>query len=731
MDSAKERSRFPLWLTAVLVALCVCIIAGGYWFYRDQDSSARGAARDELHSIAQLKVGQIVRWRAERLGNAGVISDSPLSAGGVQRWLDSGHPADEADLRAWLNSVMERYAYSGAVLADSFGEVLLAVGSDGQLAPEGVAAVKEAIAKRVPLLTDPHENSDGTVHIDAVAPLYLEADTSSEPLGAVVLHTDASEFLFPLIQSWPTPSDTAETLLVRRAGDQVLFLNELRFRSEAALRLTFPLSETGLPAAMAVQGVTGLVEGPDYRGVEVLADLRPVPGSSWFMVAKVDKSEALAGVGLKSGLIFGLVFVAVAAITGGSLLTWQWGLKRRYREAYAAEAALRASEEQLRQAQKMEAVGQLAGGIAHDFNNLLTAILGYSDLLLADEQVAALPQKADVEEIHKAAERAGSLTRQLLAFSRRQALRPEVISPNSILTGMEPLLRRTLGEDIDLVSLTQADVGHVEIDLHQFEQVLLNLALNARDAMPNGGKLTLEVANVELGEKYCSSHPEATPGSYVMLAVSDTGTGMDEATRTRVFEPFFTTKPPGQGTGLGLAMVYGMVKQSRGNVFVYSELGHGTTFKIYLPRVAERCAPERTALPHVPARGGRETVLVVEDESSLRILIERVLEGAGYQVVTFGSADAAADALDSARVIPDLLLTDIVLPGSLQGKDLADRALAQMPELRVLYISGYTRNAIVHAGRLDEGVNFLEKPFTPEALARAVRQVLDGAEGPG
>lgn len=681
--------------------------------------------------IAALKVDQIVRWRAERLGDAGVISESPPVADAVVRWLESGRPADEKGLTTWLQSIVDRYHYSGANLTGPSGEVLLAVGHDCALTEQGIAAVLEAVTKRAPVLTDLHENADGTAHIDAIAPIYTGAGASGEPLAAVVLHTDAGEFLFPFIQSWPTPSETAETLLVRREGDRVLFLNELRFQSDTALRLTFPLSDGSLPAAMAVQGATGPVQARDYRGVEVLADMRAVPGSPWFMVAKVDESEALAGVGLKSGLIFGLAFVAVASIIGGSLLVWQWGLKRRYQEAYAAESALRASEEQLRQAQKMEAVGQLAGGVAHDFNNLLTAIMGYSELLLADEQVRALPQRGDVEEIRKAAERAGSLTRQLLAFSRRQALRPEVISPNSILMGMEPLLRRTLGEDIDLVSLTQADIGYVEVDMHQFEQVLLNLALNARDAMPNGGKLTLEVANVELGEQYCSSHPEATPGSYVMLAVSDTGTGMDEATRMRVFEPFFTTKPPGQGTGLGLAMVHGIVKQSRGNVFVYSELGEGTTFKIYLPRVAERPASEGLAVPHLPAGEGGETVLVVEDESSVRTLIERVLGAAGYRVSSFGSADDAANALDSEQVTPELLLTDIVLPGVLQGKELADRALAQIPGLRILYISGYTRNAIVHAGRLDEGVNFLEKPFTPEALARAVRQVLDGAEGPG
>ncbi len=394
-------------------------------------------------------------------------------------------------------------------------------------------------------------------------------------------------------------------------------------------------------------------------------------------------------------------------------------------ERRRAEEALRERDEQLRQSQKMEAVGQLAGGIAHDFNNLLTSILGYSELLLASEEIAGSPAGEDIQEIKHAAERASALTRQILAFSRRQALRPDVVSLNEVLNGMEPLLRRTLGENIDLISLEHPDLGHAEIDVHQFEQVLMNLAINARDAMPAGGRLTLETANVELDEEYCSSHPEATPGACVMLAVSDTGIGMDEATLGHAFEPFFTTKAPGEGTGLGLATVFGIVKQSRGNIFLYSEPGKGTTFKIYLPRVATREATEAVVIPERIPSLGNEAVMVVEDESSLRSLIARVLGAAGYKVVCFGSADEAMAALEQGELAIDLLLTDVVLPGVMQGNDLARLVQNSRPDLPVLYMSGYTRNAIVHAGRLDKGINFLEKPFTPEALAQTVRKVLD------
>jgi two-component system cell cycle sensor histidine kinase/response regulator CckA len=393
-------------------------------------------------------------------------------------------------------------------------------------------------------------------------------------------------------------------------------------------------------------------------------------------------------------------------------------------ERKQAEASLLEREEQLRQSQKMEAVGQLAGGIAHDFNNLLTTITGYSELLLSSAELAHTPALEDIKEIKLAADRAAALTRQILAFSRKQALRPTSILLNDVLTAMVPLLNRTLGEDIDLVSVLQADLGHAEVDLHQFEQVLTNLALNARDAMPAGGRLTLETANTELDEGLCLSHPGLTPGDFVMLAVSDTGIGMGPAILEHIFEPFFTTKAPGEGTGLGLAVVYGIVKQSHGSISVSSEPGKGTTFRIYLPRVSAREAVEVLAPPAYVPSSARETVMVVEDEPSLRSLIERVLTVAGYRVFSFGSAAEAIAAFDEGWPV-DLLLTDVVLPGGMQGNELVRMVQDARPELPVLYMSGYTRDAIVHAGRLDEGVTFLEKPFTPENLTRMVGRVLE------
>ncbi len=394
-------------------------------------------------------------------------------------------------------------------------------------------------------------------------------------------------------------------------------------------------------------------------------------------------------------------------------------------ERKRAEDVLRQSEEQLRQAQKMEAVGQLAGGIAHDFNNVLTSIIGYSDLVLASEECADSSLRDDVREIKAAAERASALTRQILAFSRRQALRPEVLSLNDVLESMERLLRRTLGEDIDLVSFLDLDLGLVEVDANQLGQVLVNLALNARDAMRMGGRLTLETANVELSQEDSRDLPGLIPGRYVMLAVSDTGVGMDEGTRSHVFEPFFTTKEPGKGTGLGLATVYGVVKQSGGCVFVRSELGQGATFKVYLPRV-EKPAKQREGIANSPdSVVGHETILVVEDEAAVRELVRRVLERLGYTVLTVGTGDGALIFLEETKAPVELLLTDVVLPGTLQGNELARAAGVLRPSLPVLYMSGYTRDTIVHSGRLDEGVNYLEKPFTADQLARRVREVLD------
>jgi two-component system, cell cycle sensor histidine kinase and response regulator CckA len=382
-----------------------------------------------------------------------------------------------------------------------------------------------------------------------------------------------------------------------------------------------------------------------------------------------------------------------------------------------------ALEGQLRQSQKMEAIGRLAGGVAHDFNNLLTVILGYAQTL-ADRLPAGSKLADSTVQIKSAAERAAGITRQLLAFSRKQVLSPQIIDLNDILLNIDSLLRRLIGEDVEVLTVPAANLGSVKADPGQIEQVIMNLALNARDAMPHGGKLTLETANVELDGTYSKEHVPIEPGSYVMFVVSDNGVGMPPEVQARIFEPFFTTKEVGKGTGLGLSTVYGIIKQSGGFIWVYSEPGQGTSFKIYFPRVEE---PAQALTANKPADGiqrGTETILLVEDDNQLRQLSASVLELYGYKVlIASGPAEGLAICRANHKEIR-LLITDVVMP-VMNGRQLAEQIQKISPETRVLYISGYTNNAIVHYGVLDEGLSFLQKPFTLTALVNKVRSVLD------
>jgi PAS domain S-box-containing protein len=391
----------------------------------------------------------------------------------------------------------------------------------------------------------------------------------------------------------------------------------------------------------------------------------------------------------------------------------------------------RVLEQQLRQSQKMEAVGRLAGGIAHDFNNLLMVISGYSEFLL--ERLGPEPAlRSPAQEIASAAERASSLTRQLLAFSRKQMLVPRILDLNGIVTENLKMLTRMIGEDIDLVMVPHADLGAVRADAGQIEQVIMNLAVNARDAMPSGGKLTIETSNVTMDEEYARFHAPLHPGDYVMLAISDTGAGMDAETQSHIFEPFFTTKGP-KGTGLGLSTVYGIVKQSGGFIWVYSELGKGTTFKVYLPRVpypGERLAPPVTAVveTHKP-EPGTETILLVEDEANLRYLARQFLEKQGYRVIEAADGAVAMQIVVAHEGVIHLLLTDVIMPG-MNGRELAQRVSEIRPNVKVLYMSGYTENVIGHNGTLDAGVRLLQKPFNLRDLKDKVREVLDATPIP-
>jgi PAS domain S-box-containing protein len=374
-------------------------------------------------------------------------------------------------------------------------------------------------------------------------------------------------------------------------------------------------------------------------------------------------------------------------------------------------------------AQKMEAIGRLAAGVAHDFNNLLTVVNGYCGMLLAQLKEHDSMYE-EVSEINRAGERAATLTRQLLAFSRKQILKPCVIDLNTTVADMDRMLQRLIGEDVDLVTVLDPNLGTVDADPGQIEQVIMNLAVNARDAMPKGGKLTVETANVDLQESIIHRHVKMSPGAYVTLSVTDTGTGMDTETQVRIFEPFFTTKHHGEGTGLGLSTVYGIVQQSGGTILLYSEPGHGSTFKVYLPRVRKVAAHVDTARAVAQPRGS-ETILVVEDDDAVRNLICMILQKQGYAVLRGKNGGEGLLVCEQHAGKIDLMITDVIMP-AMSGSDLAGRLKAVRPEMKVLYMSGYTDSAIVHHGVLAAGTPFLEKPFPPETVARKVREVLDG-----
>ena len=427
---------------------------------------------------------------------------------------------------------------------------------------------------------------------------------------------------------------------------------------------------------------------------------------------RIKDSEVIAA--LKAG--------AADHLTRSNLMRLNAAVEREIRAVKIRRERIRL-EEQFRQAQKMEAVGRLAGGVAHDFNNLLTVITGYSDLLLSGRDLTN-SQRTALEEVRRSAERGGALTQQLLSFSRRQPLETRTVHLNSLILQVEKMLRRLIGEDIDLVTIPAAAVDIVDADPGRLEQVIMNLVVNARDAMPHGGKLTIETGSIQLDESFSAKQLGVRPGRFVTLSVTDTGIGMDEATMAHLFEPFFTTKNPGRGTGLGLATAYGIIRQSGGAIGFFSQPGIGTTARIYLPIADEkaRIAAENAALP--PPMTGAETILLVEDETRVRKLIAGVLATRGYTVIEATRGEEAIRLCKEHKGKIDLAVVDVVMP-EMSGPDLARQVAPLCPGLRLLYISGYTDEAIVHHGIHESGAAFLQKPFLPDALARKVREVLD------
>jgi PAS domain S-box-containing protein len=499
---------------------------------------------------------------------------------------------------------------------------------------------------------------------------------------------------------------------------------EMALRSSQALLHSVVTSAPIVLFALDQNGVFTLSEGKGLEGLG-LAPGELVGASA----VEAFRDQTAFGEHLRRALA-GEAFVASSEVAGRSFDTW-------YSPRIGADGTVsgvlgvatdlterRQLEEQLRQAQKLESLGLLAGGIAHDFNNIITAITGYADLI-ADQLPPGDSVRDEVAEITRAAEKAALLTYQLLAFSRKQLLRPETLSLNTIVADVSRMLRRVIGEDISLVVRGVEELGQASADPGQIGQVILNLAVNARDAMPNGGTLTIETANVELDDDNAATDGSMPRGPHVMLAVRDTGTGMSTDVRARIFEPFFTTKGIGKGTGMGLATVYGIVSQSGGHVSVESEPGQGTTFKVYLPRVAEAARSAAAPARDLPFARGTETVLLVEDEEVVRRLARRALETCGYTVLEAGNGEEAVALSASRAAHIDILITDVVMP-KMSGRELVEHLSVTRPGLKILYMSGYTDDAVVHRGVLNEATHFLQKPFTMRALARKIRDVLDG-----
>jgi two-component system, cell cycle sensor histidine kinase and response regulator CckA len=458
---------------------------------------------------------------------------------------------------------------------------------------------------------------------------------------------------------------------------------------------------------------------PQFNGLEALRLAKEEKCDIPFILVTGSQTEEVAVACMKEGAVDYILKSALTRLPSAVVNA----LKRSQAEQERTEAlqALQQSQEQFLQSQKLEAVGRLAGGVAHDFNNLLTAIMGYSDLSLSNLSHEERLRR-NLTEIKKASERAASLTRQLLAFSRKQVLQPRVFDLNVVVADMQRMLERMIGEDIQLRTNLEPNLGHVKADLGQIEQVIMNLVVNARDALPKGGKVTIETANVFLDEPYAQQHVAVTPGSYIMLGVSDTGVGMDEETQAHIFEPFFTTKETGKGTGLGLSTVYGIIKQSGGNIWVYSEVGRGSAFKIYLPRTNEDVDSKPQIMQGL-ARG-TETILLVEDADIVRAMTKEILVSNGYNVLEADGGSQACVVAEQYKQTIHLLLTDVVMP-EMGGYELAGHLQTIHPETKIIFMSGYTEDTIVNHGVLEEGTNFVQKPFTVSHLSKKVREVLD------
>lgn len=838
----RSNSSFPRLLIIALAAALLAIIIAGVLFYRYQGKQQLQGIGQELAAIAQMKARQIADWRADQLFDAAAFQQDPFLMQSADRFLSASSDANREDLRIRLHNIALQHDYNDILLVNPAGQPVMSLSGRNEECDESISALNQAMRDHKPVFADFHlKKQNPAVHLSWVAPL---TGAEGRVFGALVLIHDPAHFVYPLLQSWQDHRTSSESYLVRRDGSNVLYLSELRHSENTAMKLRFPLSRTDLISVMAVKGRQGFVRGKDYRGIDAVAVILHIPESQWYIVSKVDSSEAFAGWRFRSIMILTLIAALIAAASVSGLALWQLERKRHYRTLYKSEALRRQLSDiierslneifvfdpetlkfqhvnhgaltnlqytleeiknltpvnlkprfteasframiqplldnkqeslifetihcrrdgstypvevhlqlidsdsgrvflavifditerkrteaereklqaQLLQAQKMESVGRLAGGVAHDFNNLLSIILGYGEIM-QEEVPLDNPYRHPLQEIHAAALKAKDLTRQLLAFSRKQILEFRVVEINEVVKGFDSLLRRLLGEDIELNLIPSPEPLFVSADIAQLEQVLMNLVVNARDAMPDGGKLTIETKKIPSEALPSDKKTSMTSSDHAMIAISDSGFGMDKEILAHLFEPFFTTKEADKGTGLGLATSYGIVKQHGGNIWAASEPTSGTTFYICLPLAAEP-VPQETKAERTHVIGDNaKTILLVEDDSSLRKLVIVILERIGYHVI---ESESVLDAIRKAAACHSpihLVLTDVVMPG-MKGPEVFSRVAAHHPEARVLYMSGYTDEVIARQGILQKGIQFIQKPFTVEGLQEKVEQAL-------
>ncbi|MGA2269170.1 MAG: PAS domain S-box protein [Bryobacteraceae bacterium] len=852
--------RVPYQLLIPFVVLASAIAFVAYRFHVDQKETIERDVRNQLLAVADIRVKELSAWWSAQLDVAhAILADHMVLTATRHILAGNASTSERAAVYAWMDTLSKHLHYAHVALLDPHGRPVLSVGQ--RLGGEGHhrQVAGETLQATDVVVRDFHRDTPtGPVHLGLDLALRLAPDSAA--FGVLALAIDPQNYLYPLLQTWPAPSASAETVLVRRDGDQAVFLSQLRGRKDSAVHLRVPMSRTDIAAVQAVGGKEGNIEALDYRGVPVFAAVRRVPDTPWYLVAKMDEDEVHEPVRRRS-IFLGVAAVSLILAAGAIIaLVWRRQQIQFYRECYEAEIERRALEtkaeqalqesesrfrtifeqaavgmvqasldqrlvrvnqrfcefvgrsreellqltigeithpddiaeskqhlerllkgelssfglekryirkdgdtvwgsltvsllrspsgeplssiavvvditgqkrtederrkleRQLQQAQKMESVGRLAGGVAHDFNNHLTVISGYCAMLLG-ELGPNDPLREQVQEIILAGGRAATLTQQLLAFSRKQVAEPRVISLNDIAAEAGKMLSRLIGDDIEIVTHLDPGLGSVVADPSQMNQVLVNLAINARDAMPDGGRIIVETLNADLDESYAAGHADVQAGHYVLLSVTDTGAGMTQEVMQHIFEPFFTTKGSGVGTGLGLSMVYGIVRQSGGWIWVYSEPGKGSTFKIYLPRADRAPEPSPAPVPRADTLRGTETVLVVEDQPEVRQLTLAVLRSQGYHLLEAANGNEALSLCAQNPGPIHLLITDVVMP-DMTGKELAKRLMALRPSLKALYMSGYTASVIVHQGVLDPGVAYLPKPFSPAQLSAKVRDTL-------